>query len=94
MSDLTPVNLRDANQRFSELVRRVEATGEGYLVLRHGRPVARLLPAEDAPRRLTPEQEAALARLLATSWPLGVGRFDREEAYEERLDGIGRGADR
>ena len=94
MSDLTPVNLRDANQRFSELVRRVEATGEGYLVLRHGRPVARLLPAEDAPRRLTPEQEAALARLLSTSWPLGVGRFDREEAYKERLNGIGRGADR
>jgi prevent-host-death family protein len=38
MSDLTPVNLREANQRFSELVRHVEATGEGYLVLRHGRP--------------------------------------------------------
>jgi prevent-host-death family protein len=94
MSDLTPVNLREANQRFSELVRRVEATGEGYLVLRHGRPVARLLPAEDALRRLTPEQEAALARFLSTSWPLGIERLDRDEIYAERLDGIGRGADR
>lgn len=93
MSDLTPINLRDANQRFSELVRQVEAGGQGYLVLRHGRPVARLLPAEDAarPHRLTPEQEAALQSFLATSWPLGIGRFDREEIYNERLDQLGRG---
>ena len=91
MADLTPINLRDANQQFSELVRRVEATGEGYLVLRHGRPVARLLPVGDQPPRLTPEQETALGRLLATSWPLGVGRFEREEAYAGRVDRIGRG---
>ena len=91
MADLTPINLRDANQQFSELVRRVEATGEGYLVLRHGKPVARLLPASETPPRLTPEQEGALARLLSTSWPLGVGKLDREEAYDERLDRIGRG---
>src|SRR3954469_11464671 len=91
LADLTPINLRDANQQFSELVRRVEATGEGYLVLRHGRPVARLLPASETPRRLTPEQEGALARLLSTSWPLGVGRLDREEAYDERLGRVGPG---
>ena len=47
MTDLAPISLRDANQQFSELVRRVEATGQGYLVLRHGKPVARLLPVED-----------------------------------------------
>ncbi|HEX6014816.1 MAG TPA: type II toxin-antitoxin system Phd/YefM family antitoxin [Geminicoccaceae bacterium] len=91
MAELTTINLRDANQRFSELVRNVEATGEGYLVLRHGRPVARLLPAEERPNRLAPEQEAALARLLATSWALGVGRFEREDAYAERVERIGRG---
>ena len=91
MTKLAPISLRDANQQFSELVRRVEATGQGYLVLRHGRPVARLLPAEDRPGRLTPEQSAARARLLATSWPLGVERFDREEAYAERLERIGAG---
>jgi prevent-host-death family protein len=91
MADLTTINLRDANQQFSELVRRIEATGEGYLVVKHGRPVARLLPVEDRPARLTPEKEAALARLLATSWPLGVGKFDREEAYADRLDRVGGG---
>ena len=92
MADLTPINLRDANQQFSELVRRVEATGEGYLVLRHGRPVARLLPAEPRPRLASPRsRRGLLARLLSTSWPLGAGRLDREEAYDERLDRIGRG---
>jgi prevent-host-death family protein len=89
MTDLAPISLRDANQQFSELVRRVEATGQGYLVLRHGRPVARLLPVEDRPGRLTPEQGAALARLLTASWPLGFDRFDREEAYAERLERVG-----
>ena len=89
MTDLAPITLRDANQQFSELVRRVEATGQGYLILRHGKPVARLLPVEDRPGRLTPEQSAALGRLLSTRWPLGIGRFDREEAYAERLERVG-----
>ena len=93
MSELISINLREANQQFSELVRRVEATGRGYLVLRHGRPVARLLPTEERAERLTPEQRAALSRLLATSWPLGIERFDREEAYAERLERVG-GRDR
>ena len=89
MVELTAINLRKANQQLSELVRRIEATGEGYLVLKHGRPVARLLPVEDRRPRLAPEQEFALARLLSTSWPLGVARFDRDEAYAERMDRIG-----
>lgn len=89
MTDLAPISLRDANQQFSELIRRVEATGQGYLVMRHGKPVARLLPVEDRPGRLTPEQRAALARLLAASWPLGIGRFGREDAYAERLEQVG-----
>lgn len=91
MADLAPISLRDANQRFSELVRRVEATGQGYVVLRHGKPVARLLPVDDRPDRLTPEQRAALARLLSVGSPVGVGRFDREEAYAERLERVGGG---
>lgn len=89
MDDLTAINPRDANQWFSDLVRHVEATGKGYLVLKHGRPVARLLPTEDGAARLSPEQEAALTRLLATSWPLGIERFDREAAYAERIERLG-----
>ena len=91
MPDLAPVTLRDANQRFSELVRRVEATGQGFVVLRHGKPVARLLPVEDRRNRLTPEQRAALARQLSVGSPVGIGRFDREEAYAQRLERVGGG---
>jgi prevent-host-death family protein len=57
MADLTSITLREANQQFSELVRRVEETGEGYLVLRRGKPAVRILPADEGPRPLTPEQE-------------------------------------
>ena len=88
MSDLTPIDLGDGDYRLPDLVHRVEATGEGYLVLEHGRPVARLRPAEE-PRpagRITPEQEAALKRFLSTSWDLGIGKFDRDEIYDERAD--------
>jgi hypothetical protein len=37
-------------------------------------------------RVLTPVQEAALARLAATSWPLNIGRLNRDDLYQERLD--------
>jgi prevent-host-death family protein len=85
MPDLTPITAREANQRFSEVLGAVEATGEGFLVTKRGVPVARILPIEGQRDRLTPEQAAALDRLLAASRPLGIGRYDREEAYEERL---------
>jgi prevent-host-death family protein len=91
MADLATITLRDANQRFSELVREVEATGQGFVVLRHGKPVARLLPVEDRPARLTPEQRAAMARLLSVNSPVGIARFDREEAYSERLERVAGG---
>jgi hypothetical protein len=44
--------------------------------------VARIVPVEAEPRRLTPEQEAALARILTTGWDLGIGKFDRDELYD------------
>ena len=84
MADLTPINLRDANQQFSELVRRVETSGAGYLVLRHGRPVARLLPVEQGNDALTGDQETALSRILDAAWPLGVERLDRDDLYDGR----------
>ena len=55
--------------------------------------MARLLQTEERAERLTPEQRAALGRLLAMSWPVGIGRFDREEAHAEWLERVG-GRDR
>ena len=40
------------------------------------------MPVETKPRRLTPEQEAALARILSTGWNLGIEKFDRDELYD------------
>jgi prevent-host-death family protein len=78
------ITLRDANQSFSRCIREVEA-GEEFVITRNGKPVARLAPVGDK-RVLTQEQEAALARLAGTSWPLDIGRLNREEIYQERID--------
>lgn len=79
------VTVRDANQNFAKYVRAVES-GETFVITKRGQPVARLVPVERGQRRLTPEQEAALARTIERmqkGWPLGGGRFDRDSLYDE-----------
>lgn len=82
MTDLILVTTREANQRLSELLSRVEGRGEGFLVTKRGRPVARILPVEEGSGRLTAEQEAALDRILGTEWDLGGERLDRDALYD------------
>jgi prevent-host-death family protein len=77
------ISLRQANQNFSRYVEAVER-GQEFVVTRRGRPVALLSPApRRALRRLTGEQEAALKRLFASARPLGIGKWRREELYED-----------
>ena len=38
------INLREANQQFSKLVREIEASGETVTVLRNGKPIADIVP--------------------------------------------------
>ena len=78
------ISLRDANQGLSRCIREVEA-GEDFVITRKGKPVARLIPV-DGERVLTADQEAALARLANTNWPLNIGRLNRDEIYQERID--------
>ena len=78
------LSLRDANQRFAQCIREVES-GEEIVITRRGQPVARMVPVRRVLRALTPEQEAALARMRALAgegWTLGDQRFDRDEAHE------------
>jgi prevent-host-death family protein len=80
------VSLRDANQRFSQYVREVEAGGE-LVITRRGRPVAKLVPFRTGSRVLTREQRAALERSLKTlkagGWRSSPGwKFNRDEAHE------------
>lgn len=82
MSELTTISAREANQRFSEFLAKVESGGQGFVVTKRGRPVARILPVERQQLQLTPEQEAALQRIMTTGWPLGIGTFNRDELYD------------
>jgi prevent-host-death family protein len=81
------ITLRDANQQLSRCIREVEA-GEEFVITRKGKPVARLIPT-GGKRVLTAEQEAALARTIARmeeGWSLDIGKFNRDEIYEERVE--------
>ena len=82
------INLREANQRFSQLVREVQQTGEPVSVYRRGEPAVEIHPSAKnrLSRVLTPEQEAALSCMLETARKYGrksVGRkLTRDEMHE------------
>jgi antitoxin (DNA-binding transcriptional repressor) of toxin-antitoxin stability system len=60
------LNLRDANQQFSKLVREIESTGETVLVLRDGKPAIRMTPAEakSGAHRMSAERQKAIDELI------------------------------
>lgn len=74
------VNVREARQEFRALIDRVVA-GEEVLLLRHGKPVARLLPPEPPPVRLPPLGDFR-ARIAVGGRPvseqLGAAAAERE----------------
>jgi prevent-host-death family protein len=77
------VTLRDANQRFAQCIREVEA-GEEFVITRNGKPVARL-SAISGRRVLTEKQRAALERLreaMREGLPIGAGKLDRDALHE------------
>lgn len=83
------VILRESDTQLSKLVREIEETGESVLVLRDGEPVAKLMPAEkDYPRKLTPEQEVALAELLDPKNRFKLTGEDRKISRDELHDEI------
>ena len=80
------INLRDANQQFSKLVREIEETGEPVLILRNGKPAARLSSVEEHSKKLTREQEEAKKRLMDPAYNLTLPydwKFNRDDIYEE-----------
>jgi prevent-host-death family protein len=83
------VTLRDANQQFSRLVREVEETGETITVLRKGKPAVKIVAVEAKVHGRTPEQEAALARLIdpknAIPFPKDW-KFNKQEIWDEQIN--------
>lgn len=75
------VTASEANQNFSRLLSEAIA-GETITITRRGKPVVKLVPAED---ELKVRRAAALKKLLARlekMEPVVIGPWTREELYE------------
>ena len=77
-----PVSAADANRKFSKLLRGVRE-GQSYVVTSHGRAVARIVPA-DKSGSLIRGARAALFKRLRTEPVVTVGRWTRDELYEDK----------
>lgn len=83
----TPIAMREASHRLTHYVALAAAGGE-FLIMRHGKPLARLGPAQ-APGRKNAQAASARAKKIklalavraAKAWP--AARFERADAYGE-----------
>lgn len=76
------VSAADANRRFSELLRRVRK-GRSIIVTSHGKAVARIIPMTDRDNA-THGARAALLERLRKQPVIDIGKWSREELYQER----------
>jgi prevent-host-death family protein len=79
------VSAADANRKFSELLRGVRQ-GRSYIVTSHGKPVAKLIPADSADSQAQAAHAAFLRKLRAQKLPKGANprhRWTRDELYED-----------
>ena len=74
----------EAKNKFGQLLDLVEK-GEEVTITRHGKQVARLVPARPAASRA--EVRAALVRIRARAEQLELGRFDWSEWKAYRDEG-------
>lgn len=70
-----------ANRDFSALLRQVRG-GATFTVTSHGRPVARLVPIAATVPVVRSARKSLFARLAAAR-PLNVGRWTRDDLYED-----------
>ena len=75
------ISAASANRDFSKLLRGVR-DGRSFVITSHGKPVAKILPAD----ALDPVREAArevLFKRLKTQRATSIGRWKRDELYDE-----------
>ena len=75
------VSAAEANRRFSGLLSEVKS-GRSYTITSHGKPVARIVPVEMG-SGVTSAARATLFRRLKAARLQKVGRWTRDELYEE-----------
>lgn len=79
------VSAAEANRKFSELLRGVRK-GRSYIVTSHGKPVAKLVPADSEDANADAAHDALLRRLASQKLPEGADpnlRWTRDELYED-----------
>lgn len=74
------ISAAEANRNFSRLLRGVRE-GRSYVVTSHGQPVARIVSASN--ETVLAGARAALLSRLEQQPVLDIGRWSREELYEE-----------
>jgi prevent-host-death family protein len=77
------VSAAGANRRFSELLRAVRE-GHSYVVTSHGKAVAKIVPLEND-ARVVRGARATLVKRLRSERAVRIGRWTREELYEDSL---------
>ena len=75
------VSAAEANRKFSLILRGVRE-GHSYVVTSHGRPVARIVPANKRESVMSGARAALLARLERQP-VVDAGRWARDELYED-----------
>jgi prevent-host-death family protein len=73
------ISAAEANRKFSELLRGIRE-GRSYVVTSHGRPVARLIPAD---QNAAAGARAALFARLERQSVVQVGPWSRDELYDD-----------
>jgi prevent-host-death family protein len=72
------ISSAEANRKFSQVLREVRE-GHSYIVTSHGKPVARIAPAEEA---RSENGRNRLLRHLRSQPVRNIGRWTRDELYE------------
>ena len=75
------ISAADANRKFSLILRHVRE-GHSYVVTSHGRPVARIVPADTGERAGSGARTALLSRLERQP-VVHAGRWTRDEMYDD-----------
>jgi prevent-host-death family protein len=75
------ISAAEANRRRSTLLRGVRQ-GRSYVVTSHGRPVARIVPANEEDKARAAAPTMLMARLRKQP-AMKIGRWTRNELYED-----------
>ena len=74
------ISAADANRNFSSILRGVRQ-GQSFVVTSHGRPVARIIPADKLEN--SSAARAAFFARLKNQLVTDIGRWTRDELYED-----------